>query len=52
MKLCSRAQASGSSGLGCEIPLRMGTEMCRCVSRVVDYSSLVTHGRIPLYSEM
>ena len=42
------------SGLGCEIPLPMGTEMCVCVCvcvcvrRVVDYSSLVMHGRIHL----
>jgi len=38
----------GSSGLVCEIPFAYGDRDV-CVSRVVDYSSLVMHGRIPLY---
>ena len=69
MKVCSRADAclssfssimlrygGGSSGLGCEIVLLMGSEMCVCVcvcvSSVVDYCSLVVRGRIPLYWEI
>ena len=64
MKRCSCAEAcspsfslimlhcGGSSGLGCEIPLPIGTEMCVCVSRVVGYSSVVMRGRIPLYWEI
>jgi len=54
-KFCGRAEAcslffslimlrcgGGSSGFGCEIPLHMGIRDV-CVSRVVDYSSLVRH---------
>ena len=46
------ALCGGSIGFGCEIPLPVGTEICVCVRRVVDYSSLVMHGRILLYWEI
>ena len=43
-------RCGGSSGLGCEIPLVYGDRDV-CVSRVVDYSSLVMHGTIPLFGK-
>ena len=66
MKFCSHAEACSPSfslimlhcGGGLEWPWVRDSlayrdrGVCVCVSRLVDYSSLVIHGRIPLYWEI
>ena len=58
MKFCNRAEASSPSFSlimlrcgGLECPWLRDVDRDMFVSRVVDYSSLVKHGRIPLYWE-